>query len=340
MKMKRKTVALGCTLFISAAVLIRYSHAFADALLVFAYVLILLLTLSPLCRRLEKAGFSVSAASGFAVALIFIALLVLFVFILPYLVLHTARMVTRCMPVLREAIQYVENLFVLNSYSVISTTKLTDSIVSYAAAIVGLFVRGGLSAAAETGRILFSVVITYYALKERAALAYHLQLIVPSCFRDTTVLALRAGRNAVMGYFSGLIKTCLFVGSATCIALFVLGVSDAILLGLLMGLLEIIPYIGPVLGAIPILLSAASLGINKTLLAAALIFLIQQAENSFVGPYFTASSTAVHPLAALLSVYILGSLFGFWGILFAVPCVVVMQSALWSFAQFRNVMNT
>ena len=65
-------------------------------------------------------------------------------------------------------------------------------------------------------------------------------------------------------------------------------------------------------------------------MAILLILAIQQVESGIIGPYFTASSTSIHPLAAIVSVYVGGSLFGFAGILFAAPSVVIVRSVFWS----------
>ena len=137
-------------------------------------------------------------------------------------------------------------------------------------------------------------------------------------------------RNAILSYLSGMIKTSVFVGAATFAGLLILGVKESLILALFMGLLEVVPYIGPFLGMLPILLSVIPMGMMKTLMALAVVLLIQQIESGIIGPYFTSSSTSIHPLAAILSVFIAGSLFGLIGIVFAVPLVVVMRSILWS----------
>ena len=85
--------------------------------------------------------------------------------------------------------------------------------------------------------------------------------------------------------------------------------------------------------SIPILLSGLLDGGRTALLTLALLVVVQQIEGNFVSPYFTASSTSVHPLAAILAVFISGSLFGIWGILAAVPMLVLMQSIYWSLKQ-------
>ena len=140
-----------------------------------------------------------------------------------------------------------------------------------------------------------------------------------------------------MGYLSGMLKTSAFVGVATYLGLLLLGVPDALLLALFMGIFEVLPYVGPVLAAIPILLSSLPQGLNQTLLALVLVVLVQQIEGNFISPYFTASSTSIHPLAALVSVFVLGSLMGIWGILLAVPLVAALRSMLWSIRQARGL---
>ena len=145
--------------------------------------------------------------------------------------------------------------------------------------------------------------------------------------------AVCACKNALMSYVSGLLKTSAFVAAATCAGLAVLGIEDALLLALMMGILEILPYLGPALASIPILLSSMLEGGHATFLTLVLLVAVQQIEGNFVSPYFTASSTAIHPLAAVLSVFLAGSLFGIWGILMAVPMLVLIQSVYWSVKQ-------
>ena len=102
-----------------------------------------------------------------------------------------------------------------------------------------------------------------------------------------------------------------------------------------MALFEVVPYAGPVLASIPILLSAASAGPGKMLFALALVIAIQQIEGSFVGPHFAASSTALHPFTALAGVFVFGTLFGFWGLLLAIPLLSALQSIMRSFVQVK-----
>ena len=75
------------------------------------------------------------------------------------------------------------------------------------------------------------------------------------------------------------------------------------------------------------------------LLSLIVVVLVQQIEGNFITPYFTASSTSINPLSALISVFILGSLMGVWGIVLAIPLVVTLRSIMWIIRRTVNVMN-
>ena len=191
----------------------------------------------------------------------------------------------------------------------------------------------------QTGRLAFALVISYYLLCERESLTKHLLLMLPISWRNAFLLAASGCKNALLSYLSGMLKTSLFVFVATLMGLLLLGIKDALLLALFMGIFEILPYIGPILASIPIVLTAMSQGTSKMLLSLIVVVLVQQIEGNFITPYFTASSTSINPLSALISVFILGSLMGVWGIVLAIPLVVTLRSIMWSIRRTVNVMN-
>ena len=152
--------------------------------------------------------------------------------------------------------------------------------------------------------------------------------------------ALIGCKNAAMGYLSGMVKTSVFVFFVTYMGLILIRVPNAFFLSVVMGLLEALPYAGPILAAIPILLSAATVSMQKTIYALLIIIAVQQIESNFAGPYFAASSTAIRPFTALAGIFVLGTFFGIWGILLAVPALTVIQSVIWSILQTRSSLQT
>ena len=184
--------------------------------------------------------------------------------------------------------------------------------------------------AAKAGQFVFSFVIAYYLLCERKRLGGHLLLLLPIARREVFLSAYLGCKNALMSYLSGVLKTSLFVFLATFAGLFALGINDALLLSVFMSVFEVFPYIGPILASIPIALTALGQGIGQAVSALIVVVIVQQIEGNFVTPYFTASSTSIRPFSALIGVFILGSLMGLWGIVLAIPLLVILRSIFWS----------
>ena len=194
----------------------------------------------------------------------------------------------------------------------------------------GLVARSSVTFAAKAGQSVFALVIAYYLLCERRQIGRHLLLMLPVSWREAFLSACLGCKNALMSYLSGVLKTSLFVFVATLTGLFLLGINDALLLSVFMGILEVFPYIGPILASVPILLTALGQGFGQAVLALIVVIAVQQIEGNFVTPYFTASSTSIKPLSALIGVFVLGSLMGLWGVVLAIPLIVTVRSVLWS----------
>ena len=334
LNVKRAGTALA--LAAGAAALWRWRTVLMQIVTVFVLAAGFTLLLSPLCTALEKRGIRPALSAALSLGALVLALLLAVASFVPYLVAHTAALAGRITPTLSALLAQSSSLlsrFGLHMDSFSDVTRLLASALSGATARLA---RSGMSLAAQAGRAAFALALAYYLLGERRAIVSHLLLCLPLSWRTPFLQAMRGCGNAVLGYLSGVAKTSLFVGGATFLGLALLGVRDALLLALFMGVLEVLPYIGPVLASIPILLSTLPQGLYPSLLALALVIAVQQVEGSFVSPHFTASSTSIHPLSALVSVFVLGSLFGLWGVLLAVPLVVTARSLLWSLGSTAN----
>lgn len=318
--------AIGLYGYLHRAALI---HMFSVFLFSSAFTLIL----APLCRRFEHGGLRPAVAASLSVLCFLLVAVVLIAAFVPYLVTHSIDLIRWNTPTLTALLQQAGGFMEQIGFQVFQRQGTADLIGAMMTRATAMIARLGMSAAAQTGRFAFSLVVAYYLLRERRIVANRLLLCLRYTWRAPFLTAMCGCRNALMGYLSGVWKTSLFVTAATYLGLRFLGIRDALLLSLFMGVLEILPYIGPVLAAIPILLSAVPMGLNRTLLALAVVVLVQQVEGNFISPYFTASSTSIHPLTALVSVFALGSLLGLWGILLAVPLVVTLRSVLWSVRQ-------
>jgi len=309
--------------------------AFAQILSVLFLSCVFSLLLAPICNFLENKRISPGAAVIVVLSVFMLAALFSLSLFIPLLLTRTASLLQRNIPTLLSILDDMRTF--LNSAGLANLSANTDSLsVSSLSAATTLLARIGSSIASTAGRLVFAFVITYYPLRERKNLVRHVLLCMPPTWRMPFLSAFQACKTSLSGYLSGVFKTSLFISAATWIGLIILGIKDAALLAFFMGLFELLPYIGPVLASIPILLSALEQGTQQALLALALVVSVQQIESYFVSPYFAASSTSLHPFTALLSVFIFGNLMGVWGMLLAIPMVITLRSILWSLRQVNR----
>lgn len=339
MSSAKKGLLAAATVLALAVFIYKKRDVFVLLLAVFCYSCGFTLLLAPLCARLERRGLSASSAAALSVAALVLAIALLLASFIPYLITHGVDLIRTMTPTLSGLLAQLGGLLSRFGIRLEQGSSLTELVTTSATAMTAGLARGSMALARQAGAIGFALVIAYYLLRERRLLAGHLVLLLPLHRRTAFLCALQGCKTAILGYLSGMLKTSLFVGIATFAGLALLGVRDALLLALFMGLFEVLPYIGPVLAAVPILLVTLPQGPGRAMMALAVVVLVQQIEGNFVSPHFTAAGTSLHPLAALVSVFVLGSLFGLWGILLAIPVVVTLRSAIWSARQMTALTN-
>ncbi|NLY90289.1 MAG: AI-2E family transporter, partial [Firmicutes bacterium] len=129
----------------------------------------------------------------------------------------------------------------------------------------------------------------------------------------------------VTGYLRAQALSSLLVGLLLTIGLLLLRVDLAILIGVLAGVFNIIPYFGPVLGAVPAVLLAAQTSLWRAAYVILLFFIVNQLESMVIIPRLIGGRVGLHPLLVIFIILIGGELFGFSGIVFAVPVGAVLQ---------------
>ncbi|MBN1138334.1 MAG: AI-2E family transporter [Anaerolineae bacterium] len=131
--------------------------------------------------------------------------------------------------------------------------------------------------------------------------------------------------DVLSAYIRGQFLLMLFVGGLATVVLLILGVPYALVLGLIAGIFEALPVVGPLLGAIPAVLVALLANPISAIYVAIAFFAIQQIENLFLVPRISGKSVKLHP-ALVMVVLVLGNqLAGFAGMLLAVPVTAIIR---------------
>jgi len=112
------------------------------------------------------------------------------------------------------------------------------------------------------------------------------------------------------------------------VAYLLIGLPNALVLALVAGVLEAVPMIGPLLGAVPAALVALSIGPDKLVWVIIATVIIQQLENSLLVPRVMSKAVGVNPFVTLLALFAFSSFFGVAGALMAIPMAAIIQLAL------------
>ena len=188
-----------------------------------------------------------------------------------------------------------------------------------------------------TGFLLSLVMVPIYLfffLKERPAIERRWQEYLPlraSPLKDEVGAVLIQINSYLIAYFRGQLLVCLIDGLLIGTALLLLGLNFAPLIGVLVVILTMIPYVGIVLCWIPaVLIAAAQWGDwTHVLLVTAIFFVIQNLESIFVAPRIVGNSVGLHPMTVIVSIFVWGLLIGgLLGPILAVPLTAAIKVLL------------
>ncbi|WP_297105521.1 AI-2E family transporter [uncultured Devosia sp.] len=149
--------------------------------------------------------------------------------------------------------------------------------------------------------------------------------LIPPAQRDALRTAVLKAGQALRLWLIGKLIAMSVIGVVTYIGLCILGVPSALALALVAGILEFIPFLGPIISFIPAALIAVAHGGVTVWWVAGLYLLIQQAENNLLVPLIQQHTVELPPVLGLFAIVMLGVLFGLLGIVFGVPLTVALM---------------
>lgn len=175
--------------------------------------------------------------------------------------------------------------------------------------------------------IVYAVVpvATYYFLSDRDKMKKKLYKVIPASNRSIIRKIIADCNGLLGGYLRGQIILSAVIAIATFIILLLFNVKLALGLSILNGAMNIIPYFGPIFGAVPIVIVAFLESTNKGVLVTIALLALQQIEGNILSPKITGDSTDMHPMVIIILLLIGESVGGFWGMLIAVPLGVIVK---------------
>jgi len=185
------------------------------------------------------------------------------------------------------------------------------------------------------------MVLTFYLLLEEAAAKQFLDNILVGPQRDKLMGVVQKISHKMGAWVRGQLILMVIIGILDLVVLLILGVQSPLPLALWGGLMEIVPYLGPILGAVPAVVVALVAGspLQALLVAILMIVVIQQLEGQFLVPKVMQKAVGLSPVVVILALLIGGKLMGIVGALLAIPIAAIIAVLVQQWGTIQKALN-
>lgn len=188
--------------------------------------------------------------------------------------------------------------------------------------------------------LILGPILAFYLLVDLPKIRRGLRAFIPARRRPEIDSVLQDLGRALGGFFRGQLLVALFVGIASTLGLYIVGLPYWALIGMIAGLFNLIPLVGPFIGAIPaVFIAFTTTTVGEGLLrldpgwpmalgAGIALLTVQQIDNHIISPNIVARTVKLHPVTVMLGLLAGGTILGVWGMLLAVPTIAAVKILL------------
>lgn len=178
--------------------------------------------------------------------------------------------------------------------------------------------------------VLIAVIpfISFYLLKDFSVMKKAVWYLTPRKWRKEGVFFLRDIDKSLGSYIRGQLLVCAAIGTISSLLFWVFGMRYPLLLGLIIGITNIIPYFGPIIGAVPAVIIASTLSVKMIAITLGIIIVLQFLEGNILSPLIVGKSLHMHPLLIMLALLAGGEAGGILGLIIAVPILAVLKVSM------------
>lgn len=204
-------------------------------------------------------------------------------------------------------------------------TQVTGSIFEVLGVIFGSFFT-----------ILGILVLTFYLSMEESGAKKFIQSVAPTQYQPYLIQKVRQIQEKLGLWLRGQIILVFVIGILAYIGLLILDVDYALTLAMVAGISEFIPYVGPIIGAVPAVFLAFTQSPAKALLVIILYVVIQQLENQLIVPKVMQKTVGLNPIVVLVVTLIGATVAGVLGIILAVPTATILSIFVHDFFEMKK----
>lgn len=203
------------------------------------------------------------------------------------------------------------------------------------------YAQGAISFAGKVFDIFVIVVVSIYVLNSRSEILTFFRRLVGAIFKPKVYKNINKyfhRTNEIFFHFlSSQFLDAIVVGILTSIAMSILGVKYAVLLGFMIGLFNLIPYIGAIIAVVIAgIITLLTGGISQAIWMLVIVTILQQIDANIINPKIVGNSLKINPLLVILAVTVGGAYFGIIGMFLAVPIIAVIKVIIEDFIEYRE----
>ncbi|HEY0635167.1 MAG TPA: AI-2E family transporter [Gammaproteobacteria bacterium] len=295
---------------------------------------------NPLVNRLERSRIS----RTWAVVMVFAALSLLLVLLLLIFIPLLERQIALLATKLPGYIDWLQEQALpaagswlgieLGSFDLVTLKEMVAEQLhgagGVAAAVWKTITRSGMTLLGWFANLLLIPVVTFYLLRDWNLLLQRIHLLLPRAFEAVAVRLAEQSDEVLGSFFRGQLLVMLSLATVYSTGLWIVGLDLALLIGMIAGLVSFVPYLGFIIGIVMASI-AAVMQFHEALplLYVAIVFMVGQAlEGMVLTPWLVGEKIGLHPVAVIFAVLAGGQLFGFFGVLLALPVAAVIVVVL------------
>lgn len=211
--------------------------------------------------------------------------------------------------------------------------NFATSLINTLSAFANNLVLSTMSASSHLTGLLIGVVIAIYVLLDKQSFMNYGNMFAKAFLKDSSTIKVKGFfkdfDEIFSGYIRGQMADVLFMCAALSITLSIIGIKFGVLIGIFAGLCNIVPYFGPIVAyAGTISFGLLNGQFRQVIIAVICLFILQQIDGSYIGPKLMGRNIALKPVFILVAVTIGGEIFGFVGMVLAVPVAGMIKLIL------------
>lgn len=240
----------------------------------------------------------------------------------------------------------INDFLIKNGLITVESTELNsiwDNLLSTATQYITVVIPNILSLSSKVYSFVFQLfvglIVACHFLIEKEGISCRCKRASYAIFRQTTaetlIFWIRRANSIFSGFISGKIIDSMIIGILCYVFMLITNMEYAVLISVVIGITNILPFFGPFIGAIPSVLILLMINPRNALIFTIFILILQQIDGNLIGPKILGDHVGISPLWTMIAIILGSGLFGFIGILLSVPVFALMYALVNAYFETR-----